>query len=196
MTLLTQQKEKRKKKYVAWPGIEPRTSDLRARCPTDCATQPDRSYKCGLKYQTTWQCRSYKCGVQIPEYMTMQILQVWPEIPDCMAMQILQAWQPNTRIHSNADPTSVATKYQNTWRCRSCKCGNQIPEYMAMQILQVWPEIPDCMAMQILQAWQPNTRIHSNADPTSVATKYQNTWQCRSCKWCLKIPEYIAMQIL
>ena len=31
-----QRKEKRK--YVARPGIESRTSDLRIRCPTDCAT--------------------------------------------------------------------------------------------------------------------------------------------------------------
>ena len=26
--------------YVARPGIEPRTPDLRVRCPTDCATRP------------------------------------------------------------------------------------------------------------------------------------------------------------
>ena len=26
--------------YVARPSIEPRTSDLQARCPTDCATRP------------------------------------------------------------------------------------------------------------------------------------------------------------
>ena len=38
--LLNQRKEKRK--YVARPGIEPRTSDLRVRCPTDCATRPGR----------------------------------------------------------------------------------------------------------------------------------------------------------
>ena len=31
---------KEKRKYVARPGIEPRTSDLRVRCPTDCATRP------------------------------------------------------------------------------------------------------------------------------------------------------------
>ena len=28
---------KEKRKYVARPGIEPRTSDLRVRCPSDCA---------------------------------------------------------------------------------------------------------------------------------------------------------------
>ena len=38
MPLLNQRKQKRK--YVARPGIEPRTSDLRVRCPTDCATRP------------------------------------------------------------------------------------------------------------------------------------------------------------
>ena len=38
LPLLNQRKEKRK--YVARPGIEPRTSDLRVRCPTDCATRP------------------------------------------------------------------------------------------------------------------------------------------------------------
>ena len=26
--------------YVARPGIEPRTPDLRVRCPTDCGTRP------------------------------------------------------------------------------------------------------------------------------------------------------------
>ena len=30
-------------KYVARPGIEPRTPDLRVRCPTDCATRPGSS---------------------------------------------------------------------------------------------------------------------------------------------------------
>ena len=33
-------KRKEKQKYVARPGIEPRTPDLRVRCPTDCATRP------------------------------------------------------------------------------------------------------------------------------------------------------------
>ena len=37
---VNQRKEKRK--YVARPGIEPRTSDLRVRCPTDCATRPGK----------------------------------------------------------------------------------------------------------------------------------------------------------
>ena len=37
---------KEKRKYVARPGIEPRTPDLRVRCPTDCATWPG---KCCLK---------------------------------------------------------------------------------------------------------------------------------------------------
>ena len=36
-------KRKEKRKYVARPGIEPRTPDLRVRCPTDCATRPGRS---------------------------------------------------------------------------------------------------------------------------------------------------------
>ena len=34
-------KRKEKRKYVARPGIEPRTPDLRVRCPTDCATRPE-----------------------------------------------------------------------------------------------------------------------------------------------------------
>ena len=33
-------KRKEKRKYVARPGIEPRTPDLRVRRPTDCATRP------------------------------------------------------------------------------------------------------------------------------------------------------------
>ena len=33
-------KRKEKRKYVARPGIVPRTPDLRVRCPTDCATRP------------------------------------------------------------------------------------------------------------------------------------------------------------
>ena len=33
-------KRKEKRKYVARPGIKPRTPDLRVRCPTDCATRP------------------------------------------------------------------------------------------------------------------------------------------------------------
>ena len=37
---MNQRKEKRK--HVARPGIEPRTSDLRVRCPTDCATRPSQ----------------------------------------------------------------------------------------------------------------------------------------------------------
>ena len=36
-------KRKEKRKYVARPGIEPRTPDLRVRCPTDCATRPGAS---------------------------------------------------------------------------------------------------------------------------------------------------------
>ena len=38
LPLLNQRKEKRK--YVARPDIEPRTSDLWVRCPADCATRP------------------------------------------------------------------------------------------------------------------------------------------------------------
>ena len=37
----SQRKEKRI--YVTRPGIDPRTSDLRVRCPTDCSTRPGRS---------------------------------------------------------------------------------------------------------------------------------------------------------
>ena len=33
-------KRKEKRKYVARPGIKPRTPDLRVSCPTDCATRP------------------------------------------------------------------------------------------------------------------------------------------------------------
>ena len=33
-------KRKEKRKYVARLGIEPRTPDLRVRCPTNCATRP------------------------------------------------------------------------------------------------------------------------------------------------------------
>ena len=33
-------KRKEKRKYVARPGIEPMTPDLRVRCPTDCSTRP------------------------------------------------------------------------------------------------------------------------------------------------------------
>ena len=33
-------KRKEKRKYVARPGIEARTPDLRVRSPTDCATRP------------------------------------------------------------------------------------------------------------------------------------------------------------
>ena len=32
------EKAEGERKYVARPGIEPRTPDLRVRCPTDCAT--------------------------------------------------------------------------------------------------------------------------------------------------------------
>ena len=40
-----QRKErKEKRKYVARAGIEPRTSDLRVRCSTDCATRPGVFY--------------------------------------------------------------------------------------------------------------------------------------------------------
>ena len=34
---------------VARPGIEPRTSDLRVRCPTDCATQPGPFLRSGME---------------------------------------------------------------------------------------------------------------------------------------------------
>ena len=37
-------KQKEKRNYVARLGIEPRTPDLRVRCPTDCATRPGRMY--------------------------------------------------------------------------------------------------------------------------------------------------------
>ena len=36
-------KRKEKQKYVARPGIEARTPDLRVRCPTDCTTRPGHS---------------------------------------------------------------------------------------------------------------------------------------------------------
>ena len=35
-------KRKEKRNYVARPGIEPRTPDLRVRCPTDCTTRPGK----------------------------------------------------------------------------------------------------------------------------------------------------------
>ena len=41
-----------KRKYVARPGIEPRTSDLRVRCPTDCAMRP------GLRLGAEYHCLS------------------------------------------------------------------------------------------------------------------------------------------
>ena len=43
-------KRKEKRKYVARPGIEPGTPDLRVRCPTDCATRPghDTTWKYGI----------------------------------------------------------------------------------------------------------------------------------------------------
>ena len=34
---------------VARPGIEPRTSDLRVRCPTDCATRPSSFLSSGME---------------------------------------------------------------------------------------------------------------------------------------------------
>ena len=34
-----------KRKYVARPGIEPRTPDLRVGCPTDCATRPGKYHR-------------------------------------------------------------------------------------------------------------------------------------------------------
>ena len=37
------------RKYVARPGIKPRTSDLRVMCPTDCATRPGRANKDRLR---------------------------------------------------------------------------------------------------------------------------------------------------
>ena len=39
-------KRKEKPKYVARPGIEPRTPDLRVRCPTDCTTSPTEFLVC------------------------------------------------------------------------------------------------------------------------------------------------------
>ena len=33
---------------MARPGIEPRTSDLRVRCPTDCARRPGPKGFCGV----------------------------------------------------------------------------------------------------------------------------------------------------
>ena len=43
LPLLNQWKEKRK--YVARPGIEPRISDLRVKCPTNCATWPGLCFR-------------------------------------------------------------------------------------------------------------------------------------------------------
>ena len=42
-------KRKEKRKYVARPGIEPRTPDLRVRCPTDCATRPGKWSDNGIR---------------------------------------------------------------------------------------------------------------------------------------------------
>ena len=43
-------KRKEKRKYVARPGIEPRTPDLRVRCPTDCeVTNCKRQTPCDQK---------------------------------------------------------------------------------------------------------------------------------------------------
>ena len=46
----SERKWKEKQKYVARPGIEPRTPDLRVRCPTDCATWPGYM----ILYEGTW----------------------------------------------------------------------------------------------------------------------------------------------
>ena len=44
-------KRKEKRKYVARPGIEPRTPDLRVRCPTDALRGPARAIgPCGGCY--------------------------------------------------------------------------------------------------------------------------------------------------
>ena len=40
--IIYMKKRMEKRQYVIWPGIEPRTHDLRVRCPTDCATRPGK----------------------------------------------------------------------------------------------------------------------------------------------------------
>ena len=48
-------KLKVKRKYVARPGIEPRTPDLRVRCPTDCATRSGTALKLSvIDYYCGW----------------------------------------------------------------------------------------------------------------------------------------------
>ena len=51
-------KRKEKRKYVARPGIELRTPDLRVRCPTDCATRPGSQVWRPLSYVTAVLCNS------------------------------------------------------------------------------------------------------------------------------------------
>ena len=53
LPFLNQRKEKRK--YVARLGIEARTSDLRVRCPTNCATRPG----CGSVEEVVTMCHVY-----------------------------------------------------------------------------------------------------------------------------------------
>ena len=60
---------------MARPGIEPRTSDLRVRCPTDCATGP------GLKRRSLHFCASLydkdtKATIKILKIGTLKIITI------------------------------------------------------------------------------------------------------------------------
>ena len=59
-------KRKEKRKYVARPGIEPRTPDLRVRCPTNCATRP------GLCSKWLWQLIRYY-GIRVTALCPMAV---------------------------------------------------------------------------------------------------------------------------
>ena len=81
--LLNQRKEKRK--YVARSGIEPRTPDLRVRCPTDCATLPGGSIIINRVRVTNPEC-SLSNGIQV---VVLFLRTNYPSKPSCILCFII-----------------------------------------------------------------------------------------------------------
>ena len=85
-------KLKEKRKYVARPGIEPRTPDLRVSCPTDCATRP---------------------GTRRAKNVAYYFIGNYTFTITCSITKQLKSEEIGDRCHDNKFSTNLYIKYEN-----------------------------------------------------------------------------------
>ena len=120
-------KRKEKRKYVARPGIEPRTPDLRVRCLTDCATRPGMyvcMYVCVRWFWVNFQCRG--------------VLLIWMKVRQGpIALAVVAGWGCLDIFMLLYVFSSLSSSLLETARCRLKYClkpqtQNNQPTYCSL----------------------------------------------------------------